>query len=81
MHPSGWWIIGGALLLIVTTTISGIRYRHSFVDLWVVLIIVGLLALSLDESLPPYGAIAFYALIVAVVLARIVSWRRSRRAA
>lgn len=68
------------LLLIVATTISGIRNRHSFVDLWVVVIIVGYLALLLDKSLPPYGAIAFYALIVGAVLASIVSWRRSRRA-
>jgi hypothetical protein len=80
MHPSGWWIIGGALLLIVLYTISGVRNRHSFVDLWVVVFIVAWLALLLDEDLPPYGAIAFYVVVVGGVLASYVSWRRSRRA-
>jgi hypothetical protein len=78
MHPSGWWIIAAGIVLAIACTISGLRNRHAFTDLWVVIFIVSYLALLLDEDLPPFGAIAYYGLIACFMLAGLIASRLSR---
>ena len=60
MSVSGWWIIGGASLAVVATTAVGLRTHRSFVDLWVVIVIVTWMSFTLDELWPPFGAVLVF---------------------